>query len=107
MKLAWYWKVGIALLALAFAYFVWPGRYQYLPVGDRLVRVDRFTGQPELMQSVDAAYPLGRLIWVGAPEDDEDPFQIREHGTAADTALKRRAEKLLRAEQGAEREASP
>lgn len=81
MKLPWYWKVGIVVLALAFAYFVWPGRYEYMAVGERLIRIDRFTGQPEITQSVDAPQRVGQLIWVGGRPtqrrhgDVQDPFE--------------------------------
>jgi len=41
----WYSKVLFALLVAAFAYFVWPTPYVYLPGPEGVpVRVNRFTG---------------------------------------------------------------
>ena len=61
--------VGVVVLALAFAYFIWPTPYQYIDVaagvkdGQYVVtsaRVNRFTGRTEWL-----LFPVG---WVPASQ---------------------------------------
>jgi hypothetical protein len=46
----WFWPL-IALLALAFAYLVWPSPYRYTSLGGQYpVRVNRLTGRAEMLR---------------------------------------------------------
>ncbi len=49
MKLAWYWKVGIALLVVAFVYLVWPTAWRYEHHAGLLVRIDRLRGTTDVL----------------------------------------------------------
>jgi len=50
MKLPWYWKAGIAVLALAFAYLVWPTPWRYEHHAGLLVRIDRLRGNTDVLR---------------------------------------------------------
>ena len=95
MKLAWYWKVGIVLVAVAFVCVVWPTRYTWYPAGNTLLRRDRLSGECVIVLPTD--------IKMGSPRsarrERADKGQAR---PAIEEALAQ-----IRAEERAKSESAP